>query len=144
MKQTKLIDRKTLLKSIKEKNVQKISRLWTEKSEKIDVVENLVCPIERKTTKKSDELNTTHQKPKLKTVFQDVCLSLWICLLKISKDKLSYESKAESLNSVAYKHSKVSNKTFSVNPLFAWRSLLTFHQDIGSQMLIQLMSYANI
>ena len=71
-------------------------------------------------------------------------ITLLICLLKISKDQVSYECKAESLNSVAYKNSKVSNKIFSVNLLFAWRSLLTFHKEIGFQMLIQLMSYANI
>jgi len=70
MKQAKLIDRKTPLI-----NQRKMSRKYLayepEKSEKIDVVEYLVCLIERKTTKKSDELNTTHQKLKLKlkTVF---------------------------------------------------------------------------
>lgn len=44
--------------------MRKMSRKYLahepETSEKIDVVENLVCLIERKTTKKSDELNTTH------------------------------------------------------------------------------------
>jgi len=52
--------------SIKEKNVQKKS-YEPDKSVKKDV-ENLVCPIERKTTKISDKLNTIQRLYKFNTV----------------------------------------------------------------------------